>query len=409
MQFFKLYLRLKVFLRECQFFHSLGFANPTLWKNQFHLSIYFVVVLFFFLTACQKRKSTAEEMLDRRIDSLKRKTAEIKAERLDIIYTILHQKGLFNGNVLVVENGKTLLRKAYGVANFEKNTPLTLENSFRLGAISQTFTAAAVMLLVEKKQLKLDDKLVKFFPKIYYPEINIQHLLAHTSGLPDYLNYFTSNNDDVFTYANNQDVLTWLNDSAPELGFPPGRKWEFSNTNYVLLAKIIELVSKEKLEDFFAKYFFKPLNLKNTSLLKFGSKGLLPNQVIAYRMDRKEPYYDNFLNFIYGADGFYSSIDDLYQWEQSFYTTKIFSEKFLQNYFTPISQSQTFVKGWYINREMNYQKTAGSWLGYKACIWRMPQEQNSIIILTNHSCPVFEDLGQMTYNVLYNRAYKIPQ
>ncbi|NJO03165.1 MAG: beta-lactamase family protein [Bacteroidia bacterium] len=224
-------------------------------------------------------------------------------EKIDLILSRLHDKGLFNGNVLVATNGKILLKKSYGVADFRDQTPLQLQSVFRIASVSKQFTAMAVMILRQEGKLLYDDPLRKFFPDFPYPSVQIRHLLSHTSGLPDYISQFYTHTPEMMTYASNQNVVDWIMGDQPPLHFPPGSQWAYSNTNYVLLAELVAKLSRHAFPDFLRAHIFDPLEMENTFLFKYSEALNVPHRVYGFYPDNQTLYDDNFLNKILGDGG----------------------------------------------------------------------------------------------------------
>ena len=129
--------------------------------------------------------------------------AQSKAEKFDEILNRSHNNREFNGNVLIVEDGKVIYKKAIGYAEFQNRTPLTINSQFRLASVSKQFTAMAIAILCEQKKINYDDDIRKYLPQLPYKDIRIRHLLHHTSGLPDYMGLFETHWDQDKIATNN--------------------------------------------------------------------------------------------------------------------------------------------------------------------------------------------------------------
>ena len=159
--------------------------------------------------------------------------------KLDSFFHTLDTYNQINGNVLIAANG-IIYKKSFGFADIENGTPNTDSTAFTLASVSKVFTSAAILQLRDKGKLKLDDHIIKYFPDFPYPDITVRNLLSHTSGLPDYNLYedqIKENPNKIFT---NQDLLPSLKLWKQPLSFTPGDKWEYSNTNFCLLALLVE-------------------------------------------------------------------------------------------------------------------------------------------------------------------------
>ena len=360
--------------------------------------IFLLLILTIDLNSCRPKKLSEEEKLSQKLDSLIIEMRGIKYKKLTLIFDRLHQKGLFNGNVLVSMQGKILFKKNYGFADFRNNKKLTDDSSFRIASLNMQFTAMAILILAEKKKLKLEDTLQKFYPGLNYPPITIHQLLTHTSGL--------------FTYANNQNVISWILNDSPSLEFLPGTSWGYSNTGYVFLAEIIEKITKRSFSEFLDKNIFQPLDMKNTFLMDYALEKKIPNKVYGFYSDNITLNDDNFLDRIYGNGGMYASINDLYKWDQALYTEKLVKKETLHKAFTPVDLyngvTYDYGYGWHLKENDQGMYHLGAWLGFRSAIMRIPRDKNTIIILSNNMNPVFNEIVEMVYNIMYNKPYKIP-
>lgn len=229
----------------------------------------------------------------------------------------------FNGNILVAEKGKIIYQKSFGLADFKNKKPLTAESIFNIASVSKQFTAAAVMLAVERGLLNLDDSLSKYFPEIPYEGITLRQMLTHTSGLPE-------QNEFMFKYwqtadpISNKDMVEYLIKYKPEAAFKPGADFKYCNTGYALAAMVVEKATGEKFQDFVTKNIFEPLQMKQTRFLnpRPGNYKTIPNQTENYIADTegKEyflpqdiPMYRNAvaLTGLVGAGNIHSTTSDL--------------------------------------------------------------------------------------------------
>jgi CubicO group peptidase (beta-lactamase class C family) len=183
---------------------------------------------------------------------------------LDSLFATLVRYKQINGNALIAQQGHVIFNKSFGFANFKDSIANTDKTEFSLASVSKIFTSAAVLQLRDKKKFKLDDPLVKYLPKFPYPDITIRNLLSHTSGLPDYQLYeeqIDKNPGKIFT---NADVLPSLKLWTKALPFKPGQKWQYSNTNFCLLALLVEKVSGMDFKTYLQKYVFMPAHMSDT-------------------------------------------------------------------------------------------------------------------------------------------------
>lgn len=198
------------------------------------------------------------------------------ANQIDQLLT----KRNFSGSILVVNNGRIILDKGYGLANLEDKTANEPDTVFRLGSITKQFTAAAILLLEERGALTVDDPLSRYIPD--YPngdKITIHNLLTHTSGIPEYLQYVDQSDDYPYTPAELIDLF-----KHEPLSFNPGEKFTYSNSNYILLGYIIEQVSQMTYEEFMKENIFKPLGWITQDM---AATGIPPERLSAMRTCRR--------------------------------------------------------------------------------------------------------------------------
>ena len=317
------------------------------------------------------------------------RTAALSA-KLDAMFRDYAQPGSPGASLLVIHRGKVVLAKGYGLANVEENIPCGTNTNFRLASVTKQFTAMAVMILAERKQLSLDERLKNFFPEFpaYGHAITLRQLLNHTSGLIDY--------EDVIAKGTqipvlDRDVLRLLL-QQDKTYFPPGTKYRYSNSAYALLALIVEARSGHTFARFLQENIFRPLKMTRTLAYEPGSS-VVPHRAYGYspaaggfkRTDQ------SLTSSVLGDGGVYSSVADLYQWDQALYTGKLVSRKMLELAFTagPATDhpGTGYGFGWYIGQYRGLRKIwhSGNTLGFTTRIARFPDKQFTVIILTNRN------------------------
>ncbi len=334
--------------------------------------------------------------------------------QVDALFTEWNEGNTPGAALLVIRNGKVLLKKGYGLANIETKTPITPDTCFLLGSVTKQFTAMAVMLLAERGQLSYDDTLAKFFPQFppYAQKITVRNLLNHTSGLPDYEVLFVEQGlidkdwpRSVKTARSRfeptaRDALNLLA-RQPNLLFEPGTKFEYSNSGYVVLAQIIEKASGQSYAQFLMQNIFKPLGMKR-SYVYDESRPNIPGRAASYTL--KDATYREIdytpLNAIYGEDNVYTTLNDLVKWEQALSSTKLLKMETLQEAFSSgvlTDGSRTgYGYGWFVGETLGikYVGHSGGWLGFANVIRRYPDYRFSIVLLTN--CDKFR-VGDTVY------------
>lgn len=299
--------------------------------------------------------------------------------------TVLEPSG-FNGGLLVAKNGNVIFEKYNGFSNIEKKEAINEHSAFHLASVSKTFTAMAVLKLVEENKINLDEDVSKYFPGFPYPGITVRMLLNHRSGLPNYTYFLQALGWDVKKTSTNNDVLQYLDQYKPPLTHQIGKHFSYCNTNFALLALIIEKVSGKTYSDFLNEIFFKPLQMTDTYVFNMGdSATAMPSYDFR---GRREPL--NFLDGEYGDKNIYSTPRDLLKWDQALYSGQLFKKKTLDEAFTPYSNEKAGIKnyglGWRMNIYPNGKKMifhTGWWHGNNTFFIRLPEDSATIIILGN--------------------------
>lgn len=348
-----------------------------------------------------------------------------KIALIDKFAAAKHKFHDFNGNILVAEKGKIIYQKSFGLADFKKKKPLNSESVFNLASISKQFTAAAVMLLVERGLLSLDDPLAKYFPEIPYEKINVRQMLTHTSGLPEQneLMFKYWNSDDFIT---NKDMVEYLVKYKPAAAFKAGEDFKYCNTNYSLLAMIVEKVTNRTFQDFVTKNIFEPLEMKHTRFLnpQTGNYRTIPNQTENYIADTegKEyfipeeiPQYKNAVALLglTGAGNIHSTASDLLKWQESLKTARILKPESLAEMQKPqvagnVDGSEAY--GFGLSIKSLYGDTKiyhyGGTLGYWNSLQHFKNADRTIIVLTNNESE--KGLTNAIAAILFDQKITLP-
>lgn len=317
---------------------------------------------------------------------------------IDAIFHDVVHPGQPGAAVLVARDGKILFAKAYGLADVEHAIPVSTETKFNIASITKPFTAAAILKLQEEGRLSLDDTLTKYIPD--YPrgnEITLRHLLTHTSGIPEKLGG-PSTLATAF-YPASREYMIALFKYLP-LDFNPGSQYAYSNSGYYLLGSIIEKVSGQSYLDYLRGAFFRPLGMDHTGVYDPGESG----KALPYW------YADNKLEGLQkakvvpphriGANGVLdSTVEDLYRWTEGYFNARILAPASVQAALTPSvngSTATSYVRtggygyGWGIGSLRGLREIfhTGSSSGYCSSLYRYPEENFTVAILTNSSCPI---------------------
>ena len=202
--------------------------------------------------------------------------------RLDALLADFDQPGAPGASVLVISKGKVLFSRGYGLADVERKVPCSTNTNFRLASVTKQFTAMSVLILVDRKKLGLDERLVDIFPEFrrYGRPITIRHLLTHTSGLRDYEDLIPKGTEIPVL---DRDVLRLLMKQESAY-FPPGSKYRYSNSAYALLALAIEARSGMTFSRFLRDNIFQPLKMSGTLAYEQGL-AVVPSRAFGYSAD----------------------------------------------------------------------------------------------------------------------------
>jgi CubicO group peptidase (beta-lactamase class C family) len=242
--------------------------------------------------------------------------------------TDLHERGLFNGSVVVGREGKMLYERGFGLANVEKQVPFTPDTPSNGASMGKTLTAAAILMLHEEGRIDLDDPVTKYIPEFPYPEIKVRHLITHSSGLhPDGV-YFMFLAPEVDTWTN-EGLLEILIKHKPPLAFPPGSAFVYSGTGYIMAAILIERVTGKSYASFLQERIFDPLEMDSSFVPPTGDNDWPGVRTLGYRRTDDgtlELFQDSDKRQLYGQGRLHYSARDLYRWVTSFYSNPVLSE-----------------------------------------------------------------------------------
>lgn len=314
-------------------------------------------------------------------------TAKIKNACQAWYDTALLPKG-FNGGMVVAKDGNIVFERYTGTGHLTGRDAITDSTPMHIASISKTFTAMAVLKLWQDGKLNIDDDFNKYFPAFNYPGLTIRCLLNHRSGLPNY-NYFMEKLGwDKSRFVKNEDVLDYLITRKAELPdvSAPGLHFSYCNTNYALLALLIEKVSGLKYANFLDRNFFRPLQLKHTYVFNL-SDTLTATPSYNWR-GGLEPF--NFLDQVYGDKNIYTTPRDLLVWDRALSPGLIFKAETLYQAYAAYSNEKAGMRnyglGWRMNifpdgNKMIYHN--GWWHGSNAAFIRLLKEKSTIILIGN--------------------------
>jgi len=346
--------------------------------------------------------------------------AQDKISEIDKFIHIYHDYGRFNGTVLVAEGGKVIYKKGFGPANIEWNIQNKPDTKFRIGSITKQFTSMLILQLLEQGKIELDGKLSDYLP--YYrkdtgEKVTIHHLLTHTSGIPSYTsmpNFFEEVSRDP--YPVDEFVKKYC---SGDLEFEPGSKFVYNNSGYFLLGAIIEKITGKKYEEMLKERILDPLGMKNTGYDHHNT--IIPGRAAGYSTTfdgyENAPYLD--MSLPYSAGSLYSSVEDLYLWDQALYTEKLLSKKMKSLLFKPhvSAMGGSYGYGWSV-REVSFPKSkekvisishGGGINGFNTLIERLVDHKHLIVLFNNTGGAPLAEMSTGIRNILYGHPYNLPK
>jgi len=302
---------------------------------------------------------------------------------LDSIFTTDYRHGVFNGCAAVLYHDTTIYQSALGFENIKSKKNLCNESAFQLASVSKIFTAVAVLKLKEQNKLDLADKIDKYFPDFPYKNITIKNLLSHTSGLPNYLYFYyhlPKGNSDILT---NQGVLDLLTRHKPAAYFKPGTRFQYNNTNFVLLALLVEQLSGQSFQAFVKQNIFDVCGMTNTYF--FSVTDSMKNQAFGFDY-RKRPIGTDEFDYVVGDKGVCSTTQDMLV-----FAKKLFEGKIIANINEAIKPHARTGNGRYYGLGFRINPNGGDtivfhngwWHGYRSAFQYRKADKTTLVILSN--------------------------
>ena len=291
--------------------------------------------------------------------------------------------GVFSGAVLVAKDGKPIFRKAYGMADREWDVANTPETRFRLGSITKQFTATAILQLAEQGKLSVDDPISKYYPEApaAWAPITLKHLLTHTSGIPSYTaipGFFAQQARLDKTPA---EIIALTRDKPLE--FPPGSKYAYDNTGYILLGYVVEKVSGQPYAAYLQDHIFTPLGMKDSGYDV--SETILPRRASGYSVAGGKARNAAFLAMTlpYAAGSLYSTVDDLLIWDQALQSGKAIKPASVAAMFTDYGFKYGFGQSIRVDKGRRIWGHNGGINGFATQLNHLPDDGLTVIVLAN--------------------------
>ncbi len=343
--------------------------------------------------------------------------AQSKTEKLSELMKAYHNYNMFDGAVLVAENGKVIYKDAFGLANREWNIPNRTDTKFMIGSVSKPLTATLVLIQVQKGLLQLHKTIDYYLPEFKNKpaaNVTIRQLLTHTSGIPNYdiiKDFFPRVSRQSFT---REDYIKIFMDSS--LAFTPGSHYAYSSWGYFTLGYIMERVTKKSYAQLMSDDIFKKLNM--TSSGSYHHTQIIPNRATGYDYSFGSYTSSDFRDQsnTMGTGDLYSTVDDLFKFHMALSDNSLLNKELTDEMLTPGMKPADYGYGWF-NKQFKYTKTdslasnfhLGMTDGFISFIRRIPSTKNLVVILCNSSPTDFFGITTNLYRVLYQKPVILKQ
>jgi len=304
----------------------------------------------------------------------------------------LYNRHLFNGAIVIGENGKIILSEGYGFANFKDSVLFTPFTSADGGSNAKTFTAASILWLAEKKELKLDDPIQQYLTDYPYSNTRVWNFITHSlGGLPDYDYYFSRAADTAI--VTNELNLKFIATNRPSIPYSPNTNFQYDNVGFDLASLIVEKVSGLRYEQFLREHILGPLKMNSTFIRPSRFEQWQPQRTIGYR------YHDDSLQLFdiadregfYGGSNLWFDASDLYNWGTSFYHQPIFSKQLIKQITSPVSiagkPSQLTLGAWYHGKSGDAFYYWGNVAGFYSWVYWDKGKKFTIAFMSNTNTP----------------------
>lgn len=347
--------------------------------------------------------------------------AQTKVEQIDKLISTYVDYDKFNGSVLVADQGKVIYKKGFGMANKEWDIPNQPNTKHRLGSITKQFTAMLILQLAAEGKLDLQAPITQYlpdYPKATGDNITIHHLLTHTSGIPNYTAFPKFFQDESRNPYTPDEFVKKFSDKA--LDFTPGEKFSYSNSGYFLLGVLIERITGKTYEAVLQEKIFVPLNMTDSGYDNHDD--ILKNRSAGYEKNGNTYINSKYLDMSipYAAGSLYSTVEDLYLWDQALYTNKLLPQKFMDMYFKPhipAFGNSHYAYGWGVGNSVIGKSTdsiytishGGGINGFNTNISRAPSDKSLVVLLNNTGRAPLNQITRAIRGIMYGKDYSFPK
>ncbi|MBS4537500.1 beta-lactamase family protein [Clostridium sp. D2Q-11] len=307
-------------------------------------------------------------------------------------------------SIMAIKDKDIVYNEQFGLANLEYEIPMTTNTVFNIASITKQFTGMAIMILEERGLLKYEDMITDYFLELTnYQGVKIRHLLNNTSGIENYYRIIDRLGISPSNISNKEVFELLIKEK--KLLFEPGSKFDYSNSNWVLLALLIKKITGVSYKEFIEKSIFNKLGMKN-SIIFTKKQQIVKNRAYGYRYEYKNIYCDYVESLTVGDGGIFTTIEDLYKWDQALYTEELVSKESIELSFTngSVDGEEAYGFGWSIGEDDSGTRKiwhTGLDAGFRSVITRYLDSKFTVIILSNSSACSWDERKGIT-NELYN-------
>ena len=372
---------------------------------------YTFLLLLLILSACSSKQQNQQNASN---------VGDLNAQIDELFNTKIDENGA-GAALLVAYNGEMIIGKGYGNRDVKNVLPITKATNMRMASLSKQFTVLAILNLVDKGIIKLEDEAHSVFPFESLKGITIEQLINHTSGIADAEAAFFEEWDSTKVAVNN-DIVEWYSRN-PEPYFEPGSKWQYNNGAYELLAAMVEKLSGESFDDFAKENVLKKAEMHNSRFFNLAKPVVINEQAYCYGKNSHnewEKVDDHFLNGLLGAGGLYTSINDFFSYDNALRDERLLSEELHSIIFQPSSMlfprdgevfqyntgysfvgegDQYYGLGWFVSGQIAFH--SGSWFGTRTfVIHELERPLTIAVFLNSDDSSLRNELINQTYTIV---------
>ena len=357
------------------------------------LLVFFLLAVTLLSCTESKTKTVIDTEKDIALDSIYFQNIQVPKSEIQSIqkyFTEFVSKRRFNGHIVVAKKGKIIFDTTSGYANIRRKIRLEKNSVMQMASITKPITATVILELLEEGKLSLNDTITKYLTELpkNYDKITIHQLLSHRSGLSPYPYYCHEMIDDKQRLIYNDTVLCVIDFHNPKPYYSPGQKYNYCNTNYMLLASIIEKIEEKNFADVIEKRIVEKCGMKNSFVFNM-KKTKIPTNLTLGHTHTNKTFNLDYLDGVVGDKGFFSNAKDMLQFDRMLSNGKIINDSIMNLAFTAhnkMRNNKSYGLGWRIKMHSKLGKIiyhTGWWHGNRSIYIKIPENEYTVIILSN--------------------------